>query len=68
MRYDAENSLTAAEVINSFNEKIWRIFFGNTAKKDLAVKFPKIVGERKGGRILTTFELIEIIKKQAEIL
>ncbi|MEK7553557.1 MAG: 16S rRNA (cytosine(1402)-N(4))-methyltransferase RsmH, partial [Patescibacteria group bacterium] len=64
MRYDAENSLTAAEVINSFNEKDLADIFWKYGEERFSRQISKkIVGERKGGRILTTFELIEIIKK-----
>ena len=71
MRYNAEqiwneygtNAETAAEVVNSFNEKDLADIFGNTGKKDSAGKLPKNYGRKKKKRILTTFDLVEIIKK-----
>jgi 16S rRNA (cytosine1402-N4)-methyltransferase len=63
MRY-ADEGLTAAEVINSFSEKdladiLWR-YGEERFSRQIA---PKIIEERKRKRILTTFELVEIIKK-----
>ena len=72
MRYDTGimnyesgiRNLTAAEVINSFNEKDLADIFWKYGEERFSRQIAKkIVEERKRGRILTTFELVEIIKK-----
>ena len=63
MRY-ANEGLTAAEIVNSFNEKDLADLFWKYGEERLSRQIAKkIVEERKKGRILTTFELVEIIKK-----
>lgn len=56
--------LTAAEVINSFSEKeLADIFFKYGEERFSRRIARKIIEERRKKRILTTFELVEIIKK-----
>ena len=63
MRY-ANEGLTAAEIVNSFNEKDLADIFWKYGEERFSRQIAKkIVEERKKGRILTTFELVEIIKK-----
>ena len=74
MRYDTfgelriQNSelrnLTAAEVVNSFREKDLADIFWEYGEERFSRQIAdKIIEERKKKRILTTFELVEIIKK-----
>lgn len=67
MRYDRDiNKLTAAEIINSFNEKDLAEIFYKYGEERLSRRIAqKIVAERRKKRILTTFDLVEIIKKSA---
>ncbi len=63
MRYGDED-LTAAEIVNSFNEKdLADIFFRYGEERFSRQIAKKITEERKKKRILTTFDLVEIIKK-----
>ncbi|MBI5306707.1 16S rRNA (cytosine(1402)-N(4))-methyltransferase RsmH [Candidatus Wolfebacteria bacterium] len=63
MRYDNED-LTAAEVVNSFSEKdLADLIFKYGEERFSRQIAKKIVDERKKERILTTFQLVEIIKK-----
>ncbi|MBI4993946.1 16S rRNA (cytosine(1402)-N(4))-methyltransferase RsmH [Candidatus Wolfebacteria bacterium] len=63
MRYGNED-LTAAEVINSFSEKdLADLIFKYGEERFSRQIAKKIVDERKKERILTTFQLVEIIKK-----
>lgn len=63
MRYGDED-LTAAEVVNSFNEKELADIFWKYGEERFSRQIAKkITEERKKKRILTTFELVEIIKK-----
>jgi len=63
MRY-ADEGLTAAEIVNSFNEKDLADIFWKYGEERFSRQIAKkIVEERKKRRILTTFELVEIIKK-----
>ena len=56
--------MTAAEIVNSFNEKDLADIFWKYGEERFSRQIAKkIVEERKKGRILTTFELVEIIKK-----
>lgn len=56
--------LTAAEVINSFSEKeLADIFFKYGEERFSRRIARKIIEERRKKRILTTFKLVEIIKK-----
>lgn len=65
MRY-AKEGLTAAEIINSFSEKeLADIFFRYGEERFSWQIAKKITEERKKKRILTTFDLVEIIKKAA---
>lgn len=65
MQYQSSSEiLTAAEIINSFNEKeLADIFFKYGEERFSRKIAKKIIEERKNKRILTTFELVEIIKK-----
>ena len=72
MRYNAEqiwneygtNAETAAEVVNSFNEKDLADIFWKYGEERFSRQIAKkIMEERKKKRILTTFDLVEIIKK-----
>ncbi|MEK7574352.1 MAG: 16S rRNA (cytosine(1402)-N(4))-methyltransferase RsmH [Patescibacteria group bacterium] len=57
-------SLTAAEIINSFNEKdLADIFFQYGEERFSRRIARKIIEERKKKRILTTFDFVEVIKK-----
>ncbi len=63
MRYTDEG-LTAAEVVNGFNEKDLADIFWKYGEERFSRQIAKkIVEERKKERILTTFELVEIIRK-----
>ena len=63
MRY-GDGEMTAAEVINSFNEKDLADIFWKYGEERFSRQIAKkIVEERRKKRILTTFELVEIIKK-----
>jgi len=63
MRY-SNKGLTAAEIINSFSEKDLADIFWKYGEERFSRQIAKkIIEERKKGRILTTFELVEIIKK-----
>lgn len=65
MQYQSSSEiLTAAEIINSFNEKELADIFFKYGEERFSRKIAgKIIEERKNKRILTTFELIAIIKK-----
>ncbi|MEK7657793.1 MAG: 16S rRNA (cytosine(1402)-N(4))-methyltransferase RsmH [Patescibacteria group bacterium] len=64
MRYDIAESLTAAEVINSFRENDLNDIFWKYGEERYSRRIAKkIVEERKEKRILTTFDLTEIIKR-----
>ncbi|MEK7549256.1 MAG: 16S rRNA (cytosine(1402)-N(4))-methyltransferase RsmH [Patescibacteria group bacterium] len=65
MRYQQETeNLTAAEVINQYSEKeLADIFWKYGEERNSRKIAKKIIEERKKKRILTTFNLIEIIKK-----
>ena len=65
MRYNPTGEdLTAAEVVNSFSEKeLADIFWKYGEEKYSRQIAKKIIEERKKKRILTAFELVEIIKK-----
>ena len=65
MRYDGDiNSLTAAQVINSFNEKELADIFWKYGEERFSRQIAKkIIEERKKEKILTTFALSEVIKK-----
>jgi 16S rRNA (cytosine1402-N4)-methyltransferase len=65
MRYDADiKKLTAIDVLNSFSEreieKILREFGQEKFAKSIA---REIIKERKEKKILTTFQLVEIVRK-----
>ncbi len=63
MRYANEGG-TVAEIVNGFNEKDLADIFWKYGEERFSRQIAKkIVEERKRGRILTTFELVEIIKK-----
>lgn len=63
MRY-GDGEMTAAEVINSFNEKDLADIFWKYGEERFSRQIAKkITEERKKKRILTTFELVEIVKK-----
>lgn len=63
MRYTS-TGLTAAEIVNSFPEKDLADIFWKYGEERFSRQIAKkIVEERKRKRILTTFELVEIIKK-----
>ncbi len=65
MRYDSESkNPTAAEIINSFNEKDLADIFWKYGEERLSRQIArKIIEERKKKTIKTTFDLVEIIKK-----
>ena len=65
MRYQQETeNLTAAEVINQYSEKeLADIFWKYGEERNSRKIAKKIIEERKNKRILTTFDLIEIIRK-----
>ncbi len=65
MRYDRDiNNLTAAEAVNQYNEKELADIFWKYGEERHSRKIAKkIIEERKKKRILTTFDLVEIIKK-----
>ena len=62
-------SLTAAEIINSFNEKdLADIFFQYGEERFSRRIARKIIEERKKKRILTTFDFVEVIKKRCRTI
>ncbi|MEK7481876.1 MAG: 16S rRNA (cytosine(1402)-N(4))-methyltransferase RsmH [Patescibacteria group bacterium] len=66
MRYNAksQNILTAAEVVNGFTEKELADIIFKYGEERYSRRIAKaIIEERKKKRILTTFDLVEIIKK-----
>ncbi|MDP3015000.1 MAG: 16S rRNA (cytosine(1402)-N(4))-methyltransferase RsmH [bacterium] len=65
MRYDTKvESLTAAEAVNSFNEKDLADIFWKYGEERFSRRIAKkIVEERKKKRILITFDLVEVIKR-----
>ena len=64
MRFFKEAEITAAQVINSFSEKeLADIFFKYGEERFSRQIAKEIVKERKKKRILTTLELVEIVKK-----
>lgn len=64
MRYDIAESLTVAEVINSFRENDLADIFWKYGEERYSRRIAKkIVEERRKKRILTTFDLTEIIKR-----
>lgn len=64
MRYDNKNTETAGEIVNQFSEKdLADIIFKYGEERFSRQIAKKIVEERKKKRILTTFDLVEIIKK-----
>ncbi len=65
MRYNSESgNLTAAEVLNQFSEKELADIFYKYGEERLSRRIAKkIIEERKKERILTTFDLVGIIKK-----
>lgn len=72
MRYDKEvqnsklkiKNLTAAEVVNSFREEALADIFYKYGEERFSRQIAKkIVEERKIGKILTTFNLVNVIKK-----
>ncbi|OGG43056.1 16S rRNA (cytosine(1402)-N(4))-methyltransferase [Candidatus Jorgensenbacteria bacterium RIFCSPLOWO2_12_FULL_42_11] len=67
MQYQSSSEiLTAAEIINSFKEEELADIFFKYGEERFSRKIAKeIIKERQNKRILTTFELVEIIKKAA---
>lgn len=65
MKYNRESaSLTAAEVLNSFGGKELAEIFWKYSEERFSRRIArKIIEERKKKRILTTFDLVEVIKK-----
>ncbi|MFA4827494.1 MAG: 16S rRNA (cytosine(1402)-N(4))-methyltransferase RsmH [Candidatus Shapirobacteria bacterium] len=64
MRFSQNGDLAAAQVVNSFSEKeLADIFFKYGEERFSRQIAKEILKERKRKRILTTFELVEIIKK-----
>ncbi len=64
MRYDIKQGVTAAEIINSFNEKDLADIFWKYGEERFSRQIAKkIIQERKSKPIKTTFDLMEIIKK-----
>lgn len=65
MRYSlTDKNLTAAEVVNSFSEKDLADIFWKYGEERFSRQIAKkIIEERRKKRILTTLELVEIIKK-----
>ncbi len=65
MRYNINSqNLTAAEIVNSFRENDLADIFWKYGEERHSCKIAKkIVEERNKKRILTTFDLVEIIKK-----
>jgi 16S rRNA (cytosine1402-N4)-methyltransferase len=57
-------NLTAAEIINSFSEKELAEIFWKYGEEKFSRRIArKIIEERRKKRILTTFDLVEVIKK-----
>ena len=67
MRYESNKErLTAAEIVNSFTEKELADIIFKYGEERYSRRIAKaIIEERKKKRILTTFDLVEIIKKAA---
>lgn len=64
MRYSIKNKLTAAEVVNTTSEKDLADIFFKYGEERFARRISGgIVSERKNKRILTSGDLVEIIKK-----
>ena len=64
MRYNHDNGATAAGVVNSFSEKdLAEIFWQYGGEKFSRLIAKKIIEERRNKRILTTFDLVEAVKK-----
>ncbi len=64
MRMNLDNKLTAQDIVNNYSEEeLWNIFFKFGEEKLSKVISKKIVNSRKEKRIMTTLELVEIIKQ-----
>ena len=64
MRMDLDNKVTAKDIINDYSEEeLWKIFFKYGEEKLSKVISKKIVSSRKEKKIMTTLELVEIIKQ-----
>ncbi len=64
MRMDLNGSLTAKDVVNTYSlEKLTDIFFKYAEEKYSKVIANSICKERKNKKIVTTFDLVEIIQK-----
>lgn len=63
MRYDTGEGETAAEIVNSYNEKDLADIIYKYGEEGFSRQIAKkIVEERKKKRILTTFELVEVVR------
>ncbi len=64
MRYDTSSGTTAAEVVNSFREEELADIFYRYGEERLSRRIAKAIMEsRKVRRILTTFDLVEAVKR-----
>lgn len=64
MRMATQNSFTAKDVVNTYSlEKLTDIFFKHAEEKYSKVIASAICNERKNKKIVTTFELVDIIQK-----
>ena len=64
MRMDKKNKLTAEHIVNEYKEEDLKRIIANYSEERWASRIASfIVSERKEKRIVTTFDLVDIIKK-----